>query len=183
MLWEKSVLLQGDQTGADNPNTGIGAFRFMLESNRGRTMLEFQELMTVFQLLHWNGSLKAMRERQCSRQEVVAHYSNRWVVPLPNVASSSRDCDYPASWNTSSKVPNSLAERRQVAGHERNGEGESRAKIFINRLRSSRKFPTRFFYCSKVLLFSYPPLSISRITYLTPRALGKVVQTRLVNVG
>lgn len=24
--------------------------------------------MTVFQLLHWNGSLKAMRERQCSRQ-------------------------------------------------------------------------------------------------------------------
>lgn len=40
-------------------------------------MLEFQELMTVFQLLHWNGSLKAMRERQCSRQEVVAHYSDR----------------------------------------------------------------------------------------------------------
>ncbi|KAF6216147.1 hypothetical protein GE061_000529 [Apolygus lucorum] len=61
----------------DSPNTGIGAFRFMLETNKGRTMLEFQELMTVFQLLHWNGSLKAMRERQCSRQEVVAHYSNR----------------------------------------------------------------------------------------------------------
>ena len=37
----------------------------------------FQELMTVFQLLHWNGSLKAMRERQCSRQEVVQHYSHR----------------------------------------------------------------------------------------------------------
>ncbi|XP_067883438.1 LIX1-like protein [Heterodontus francisci] len=33
--------------------------------------------MTVFQLLHWNGSLKAMRERQCSRQEVLAHYSHR----------------------------------------------------------------------------------------------------------
>jgi len=49
----------------------------MLEANKGRTMLEFQELMTVFQLLHWNGSLKAMRERHCSRQEVVAHYSNR----------------------------------------------------------------------------------------------------------
>lgn len=56
---------------------GIDAFRFMLEANRGRTMLQFQELMTVFQLLHWNGSLKAMRERQCSRQEVVAHYSHR----------------------------------------------------------------------------------------------------------
>lgn len=49
----------------------------MLEANRGKTMLEFQELMTVFQLLHWNGSLKAMRERQCSRQEVVEHYSQR----------------------------------------------------------------------------------------------------------
>ncbi|XP_022243907.1 protein limb expression 1 homolog isoform X2 [Limulus polyphemus] len=61
----------------DGPNSGIEAFRFMLEANKGRTMLEFQELMTVFQLLHWNGSLKAMRERQCSRQEVVAHYSHR----------------------------------------------------------------------------------------------------------
>ena len=58
---------QGDMEEADNPGTGIGAFRFMLEQNKGRTMLEFQELMTVFQLLHWNGSLRAMRERQCSR--------------------------------------------------------------------------------------------------------------------
>ena len=56
---------------------GVGAFRFMLEANLGKTMLEFQELMTAFQLLHWNGSLKAMRERQCSRQEVVEHYSHR----------------------------------------------------------------------------------------------------------
>lgn len=58
-------------------SSGVGAFKFMLESNIGKTMLEFQELMTVFQLLHWNGSLKAMRERQCSRQEVVQHYSKR----------------------------------------------------------------------------------------------------------
>lgn len=57
--------------------SGVSAFRFMLEANLGKTMLEFQELMTVFQLLHWNGSLKAMRERQCSRQEVVEHYSRR----------------------------------------------------------------------------------------------------------
>lgn len=27
-----------------------------------------QELMIVFQLLHWNGSLKALRETKCSRQ-------------------------------------------------------------------------------------------------------------------
>ncbi|XP_015505796.1 LIX1-like protein [Parus major] len=79
---EKSVSealasFSGNREEADNPNTGIGAFRFMLESNKGKSMLEFQELMTVFQLLHWNGSLKAMRERQCSRQEVLAHYSHR----------------------------------------------------------------------------------------------------------
>ena len=36
--------------------------------------------MTVFQLLHWNGSLKAMRERECSRQEVVQHYTHRYPV-------------------------------------------------------------------------------------------------------
>ncbi|XP_051901654.1 LOW QUALITY PROTEIN: protein limb expression 1 homolog [Pristis pectinata] len=79
---EKSVsealaCFSGNRDEADIPNTGIGAFRFMLESNKGKSMLEFQELMTVFQLLHWNGSLKAMRERQCSRQEVLAHYSHR----------------------------------------------------------------------------------------------------------
>lgn len=68
---------QGKSSDAENPNTGIGAFKFMLEANKGRSMLEFQELMTVFQLLHWNGSLKAMRERNCSRQEVLAHYSHR----------------------------------------------------------------------------------------------------------
>ncbi|CAG5115435.1 unnamed protein product [Candidula unifasciata] len=79
---EKAILdalnsFQGSSSDADNPSTGIGAFKFMLEANRGRSMLEFQELMTVFQLLHWNGSLKAMRERNCSRQEVLAHYSHR----------------------------------------------------------------------------------------------------------
>jgi len=63
------VYAQGSRSEPDS-GTGIGAYRFMLEQNLGKTMLEFQELMTVFQLLHWNGSLKAMRERQCSRQEV-----------------------------------------------------------------------------------------------------------------
>ena len=67
-----------DKDDTDNPSTGIGAFRFMLESNKSRTMLEFQELMTVFQLLHWNGSLKAMRERNCSRQEVRRRGRRRW---------------------------------------------------------------------------------------------------------
>lgn len=76
-ITDASGTFKGDRHEADNPATGIGAFRFMLNANHGRTMLEFQELMTVFQLLHWNGSLKAMRDRNCSRQEVLAHYSNR----------------------------------------------------------------------------------------------------------
>nr|XP_044990083.1 protein limb expression 1 homolog isoform X1 [Jaculus jaculus] len=83
---------------ADNPSTSIGAYHYMLESNMGKTMLEFQipallspyihrasrpmmsvwvsqELMTIFQLLHWNGNLKALRETKCSRQEVISYYS------------------------------------------------------------------------------------------------------------
>ncbi|XP_033097531.1 protein limb expression 1 homolog [Anneissia japonica] len=79
---EKAVVdakssFKGGPNDDHNPSTSIGAFRFMLDSNKGKSMLEFQELMTVFQLLHWNGSLKAMRERQCSRQEVLSHYSHR----------------------------------------------------------------------------------------------------------
>ncbi|XP_047985354.1 protein limb expression 1 homolog [Leguminivora glycinivorella] len=74
---EARASFAGDAAAHQDPSAGIAAFRFMLEANKGRTMLEFQELMTVFQLLHWNGSLRAMRERQCSRQEVVAHYSAR----------------------------------------------------------------------------------------------------------
>merc|ERR1739838_1043037 len=79
---EKAVNDAGGSYGSgsdrlEDRSSGISAFRYMLDSNLGKTMLEFQELMTVFQLLHWNGSLKAMRERQCSRQEVVQHYSHR----------------------------------------------------------------------------------------------------------
>ncbi|XP_073806572.1 protein limb expression 1 homolog isoform X1 [Danio rerio] len=49
----------------------------MLELNTGKTMLEFQEIMTVFQLLHWNGTLKAFRDMRCSRQEVIQYYSQQ----------------------------------------------------------------------------------------------------------
>ena len=40
--------------------------------------------MNVFHLLHWNGSLKAMRERECSKQEVVQHYTHRysWFITI-----------------------------------------------------------------------------------------------------
>lgn len=65
----------GNVDDADDPSTSIGAYNYMLEANIGKTMLEFQELMIVFQLLHWNGSLKALRDTKCSRQEVIAYYS------------------------------------------------------------------------------------------------------------
>ncbi|XP_025899894.1 protein limb expression 1 homolog [Nothoprocta perdicaria] len=65
----------GNFKDADDPSTSIGAYHYMLESNIGKTMLEFQELMIIFQLLHWNGSLKALRETKCSRQEVISYYS------------------------------------------------------------------------------------------------------------
>ncbi|XP_072564707.1 protein limb expression 1 homolog isoform X2 [Paramormyrops kingsleyae] len=69
--------LQGEIGEASDPNTSLGAYCLMLEANMGKTLLEFQEIMTVFQLLHWNGTLKAFRERRCSRQEVIAHFSQR----------------------------------------------------------------------------------------------------------
>merc|ERR1711881_322294 len=69
--------IASENGGLSTASSGVSAYRFMLVQSLGKTMLEFQELMTVFQLLHWNGSLKAMRERQCSRQEVVQHYSHR----------------------------------------------------------------------------------------------------------
>ncbi|XP_036011065.1 protein limb expression 1 homolog [Mus musculus] len=70
-----SFLPKGTLDDADDPSTSVGAYHYMLESNMGKTMLEFQELMTIFQLLHWNGSLKALRETKCSRQEVISYYS------------------------------------------------------------------------------------------------------------
>ncbi|XP_006012120.1 protein limb expression 1 homolog [Latimeria chalumnae] len=72
---EAVLSTSGSISDADNPGTSIGAYHYMLKSNMGKTMLEFQEVMTVFQLLHWNGSLKSLREKKCSRQEVIACYS------------------------------------------------------------------------------------------------------------
>ncbi|KAK6306285.1 hypothetical protein J4Q44_G00232100 [Coregonus suidteri] len=62
---------------ACDPSTSIGTYCLLLQSYTGRTMLEFQEVMTVFQLLHWNGTLKILRKRQCSRQSVIGYYSQR----------------------------------------------------------------------------------------------------------
>lgn len=109
------IYFQNDAESIDSPTTGIGAFRFMLEANKGKTMLEFQELMTVFQLLHWNGSLKAMRERQCSRQEVVEHYSQR---PLDDDMRSQMALDWIAREQESKGI---LAQELKMAEQECEG--------------------------------------------------------------
>uniref|UniRef100_A0A3B4GU21 Limb and CNS expressed 1 n=1 Tax=Pundamilia nyererei TaxID=303518 RepID=A0A3B4GU21_9CICH len=62
---------------ACDSGTSIGTYSLLLHSYIGRSMLEFQEMMTIFQLLHWNGTLKALRDRQCSRQSVIRYYSQR----------------------------------------------------------------------------------------------------------
>ncbi|XP_036454579.1 protein limb expression 1 homolog [Colossoma macropomum] len=74
---EAIITTSGNMEDASDPGTSIGAYCLMLQSNTGKTMLEFQEIMTVFQLLHWNGTLKAFRERRCSRQEVISYYSQQ----------------------------------------------------------------------------------------------------------
>lgn len=97
---------------ACDSSTSIGTYSLLLHSYTGRTMLEFQEMMTVFQLLHWNGTLKALRERQCSRQSVIDYYSQRG---LDEYMRSSLALDWLGREQTS---PGRLGEELQVAQRE-----------------------------------------------------------------
>ncbi|KAG7244000.1 hypothetical protein INR49_006161 [Caranx melampygus] len=97
---------------ACDSSTSIGTYSLLLHSYVGRTMLEFQEMMTVFQLLHWNGTLKALRERQCSRQSVIAYYSQRG---LDEYMRSSMALDW---LGREQKSPGRLGEELQVAQRE-----------------------------------------------------------------
>uniref|UniRef100_A0A665WXH7 Limb and CNS expressed 1 n=1 Tax=Echeneis naucrates TaxID=173247 RepID=A0A665WXH7_ECHNA len=97
---------------ACDSGTSIGTYSLLLHSYIGRTMLEFQEMMTVFQLLHWNGTLKALRERQCSRQSVIAYYSQR---SLDEYMRSSLALDW---LGREQKSPGRLGEELQVAQRE-----------------------------------------------------------------
>lgn len=53
----------------------LDSFRCMLVASKGKSVLMFQEMMIIFQLLHWNGDLKEMKRRKCSREEVIAKYA------------------------------------------------------------------------------------------------------------
>ncbi|XP_076006771.1 protein limb expression 1-like [Genypterus blacodes] len=97
---------------ARDSSTSIGTYSLLLHSYTGRTMLEFQEMMTVFQLLHWNGTLKALREKRCSRQSVISYYSQRG---LDEYMRSSMALDWLGREQSS---PGLLGEELQVAQRE-----------------------------------------------------------------
>uniref|UniRef100_A0A3Q3X6M2 Uncharacterized protein n=1 Tax=Mola mola TaxID=94237 RepID=A0A3Q3X6M2_MOLML len=97
---------------AHDSSTSIGTYSLLLHSYIGRTMLEFQEMMTVFQLLHWNGTLKALRERQCSRQSVINYYSQQG---LDEYMRSSLALDW---LGREQRSPGRLGEELQVAQRE-----------------------------------------------------------------
>ncbi|XP_060894031.1 protein limb expression 1-like [Labrus mixtus] len=97
---------------ACDSSTSVGTYSLLLHTCIGRTMLEFQEMMTIFQLLHWNGTLKALRERQCSRQSVIAYYSRRG---LDEYIRSSLALDW---LGREQKSPGRLGEELQVAQKE-----------------------------------------------------------------
>ncbi|XP_057689077.1 protein limb expression 1-like [Corythoichthys intestinalis] len=97
---------------AHDSSTHIGTYSLLLHSYMGRTMLEFQEMMTVFQLLHWNGTLKVLRERQCSRQSVITYYTKRG---LDEYMRSSMALDW---LDREQRSPGHLGEELQVAQRE-----------------------------------------------------------------
>lgn len=74
---ENTLTIPSEDT--DRPCKAIGAYRFMLTAMKGKSLLEFQELMTIFQLLNWNGSLQALRDKGLSRQHVLSHYKSRTI--------------------------------------------------------------------------------------------------------
>ncbi|XP_015228583.1 PREDICTED: protein limb expression 1 homolog [Cyprinodon variegatus] len=97
---------------ACDSSTSLGTYSVLLQSYMGRTMLEFQEMMTVFQLLHWNGTLKALKEKKFSRQSVITYYSQRG---LDESMRSSMALDW---LGKEQKAPGLLAMELQVAQRE-----------------------------------------------------------------
>jgi LIX1-like protein len=76
---DEFILKSIDEAQLDYPNLcniSLQLYKRLLETCLNKTMLEFKQMMTVFQLLQWNGSIKAMRERNCHLNEVIEYYKN-----------------------------------------------------------------------------------------------------------
>lgn len=74
-LIDKILSSVASDKSASKKNSCLAAFRAMLLTSKGQSLLTFQEIMIIFQLLHWNGNLKEMKRRQCSREEVISRYA------------------------------------------------------------------------------------------------------------
>jgi len=57
----------------------INTFQTLLHSHLGETMLELQNSITTFQLLHWSDKIAQLKSADVSREEVLRHYSHRAV--------------------------------------------------------------------------------------------------------
>lgn len=67
------------QSDKEHSSKVVHAYRFMLRAMKGKSQLEFQELMTMFRLLDWNGTLRVLRDKRLSRQHVLSHYKSRTI--------------------------------------------------------------------------------------------------------
>ena len=56
---------------------GIDVFRSILESTRGKTMLEYTAFVNQLLVMHWSGTLQTMSRRGASRQQVLESASSR----------------------------------------------------------------------------------------------------------
>ncbi|XP_062925314.1 protein limb expression 1 homolog [Mobula hypostoma] len=134
----------GSSEDAMDPNTSIGTYYHMLQANEGKSMLEFQELMTIFQLLHWNGSLKVLRERKCSRQDVISYYSKQ---PLDDCLRSQMALDWILR---EKKIPGIISqelqsvlkelERAREKGHELRFHKERKEILMLSLSQIGSKF-------------------------------------------
>ena len=105
-----------------NDEKGIETFKYMLMQNKGKSMLEFQELMTMFRLLHWNGTFENLHQRSLTRDEVVLYYMNRELdTEIRNEMAESwllKESVSPGQLNTEIAKATSELEEFRLAGRE-----------------------------------------------------------------
>lgn len=56
---------------ANGPTYGISGYQLALERMMDKTMMQYQEVCTVLQLLSWSGLMEAMRARSLSQDELI----------------------------------------------------------------------------------------------------------------
>jgi len=65
------------QHGRTRSSEGIEVFRSILESARGKTMLDYTAFVNQLLVMHWSGTLQSMSRHGASRQQVLAVASSQ----------------------------------------------------------------------------------------------------------